>query len=99
MDCGRMDGERGKRSTCVRTRDVVVDALAERVEVLTMEERAEEVEGETAEERPGIFVLITIRLPEGITDQVRLATQEWVQVRLADLDGGKDGLVNVPRYI
>ncbi|HEX5860634.1 MAG TPA: hypothetical protein VFY58_02260 [Nocardioides sp.] len=94
-----MNGERGKRATRARMRDVVVDALAERVKVVTVEQRAEEVEVQPAEERPFSFVFITIRLPEGITDQERLATQEWVQLRLIDLDGAKDGLVHVPRYI
>lgn len=86
MDHGLVDGERGKRSTCAGTRDVVTDALAERVHV------------QAVDEPPDGIVLITIRLPDGITEQLRLATQEWVQLRLADLEG-QDGLVYVDRYV
>ena len=82
-----MDGERGKRSTRARVRDAVVGVLAERVEV------------EAVEERPDSLVLITIRLPDGTREQARLATQEWVQLRLTDLEAAQDSLVYVARYI
>ena len=84
---GLMEGERAEQSTLARVRDEVIEALAERVEV------------ETVTEQPGSLVLMTIRIPEGLTEQARLATEEWVQLQLIDLDGAKDGLVFVPRYI
>ena len=86
VDNGLVDGERVEQSTLVHVRDVVIGALAERVEV------------ETVAEQPGGFVLITIRLPEGITEQARLATEEWVQLQLIALEHGQDRLGYVPRY-
>ena len=88
-DSGLMGGKRGKSSTLARVRDEVLSVLAERVEV------------ETVEERPGSLVIITIRLPDGITEQVLLATQEWVQLQLIDLESAPafDGLLCVPRYL
>ena len=62
---------------------------------------AERVEVETVEERPDGFLFITIRLPVGITEQVQLATHEWVQLQLIGREGAqpRDGLVYVPLYI
>ena len=81
-----MNGERGKRSTRARMRDVVVDALAARVVV------------ESVGERPHSIVLEHHPVARGHHEQVRLTTQEWVQLRLADLEG-QDGLVYVARYV
>ena len=83
VDSGLTDGE---RATLARLQDDVTGALAERVEV------------EGVAEQPGGLVLITIRLPEGITERARLATQEWVQLQLIALDDGQDQFVYVPRY-
>jgi hypothetical protein len=69
-----MDGERAEQSTLARLRDEVIGALAGRVEV------------EPLAEQPGGLVLITIRLPEGITEQARLATEKWVQLQLIALE-------------
>ena len=82
-----MDGERAGQSTRARVRDRVIGALAERVEV------------ETVEEQTHGIVLVGIRLPKGTTEQVRLATEEWVQLRLIALEDGQDQLVYVPRYV
>ena len=70
-----MDGERAEQSTLARLQDEVIGALAERVEV------------ETIAEQPNGLVFITIRLPEGITEHARLATEEWVQLQLIALEG------------
>jgi hypothetical protein len=77
LDSGLIDGERAEQSTLARLRDEVIEALAERVEV------------ETVAEQPHGLVFITIRLPEGITEQARLATEEWVQLRLIALEGAQ----------
>ena len=71
-------------------KDKVVGVLAERVEV------------EAVEPHPEIStVLVTLRLPDGISEQSRLETQEWVQVQLWDLQAAQaaDGVVFVPRYV
>ena len=86
VDSGLMDGERVEQSTLARLQADVTGALAKRVEV------------EGVAEQPGGLVLITIRLPEGTTEQARLATQEWVQLQLIALDDGRDQFVYVPRY-
>ena len=84
-----MDGERVEQSTLARVRDEVIGALAERVEV------------ETVEEKTHSIVLIRIRLPEAITEQARLATEEWVQLQLIALDGAQAPAehVYVARYV
>ena len=84
-----MNGERAEQSMLARLRDEVFDALSKRVEVAAV-----------VEQTHGI-VLITIRLPEGMTEHRLLATQEWVQLQLIALEGDQshDGLVFVPRYI
>lgn len=84
-----MGGERAERATLVGLRDQVIEALIERVEV------------ETVEERPGNIVLITIRLPEGMTEHQLLAMQECVHLQLIALEGAhtRDVIVYVPRYI
>ncbi|HET7195809.1 MAG TPA: hypothetical protein VFI99_12560 [Nocardioides sp.] len=84
-----MDGERAEQSTLARVRDDVIGALSGRVEV------------ESVQEQPHSIVLISVRLPEGITEQVRLATQEWVQLQLIALQSLQphDGLVYVPHYV
>ena len=84
-----MDGERAEQSTLARVRDEVIGTLSGRVEV------------ETVQEQPHSVVLITIRLPDGLTEQARLATQEWVQLQLIALETAQphDGLVYVPRYL
>ena len=84
-----MDGERAEQSTLARVRDEVIGTLSERVDVETVEEQLHSI------------VLITIRLPEGITEQVRLATEEWVQLQLIALAGAhtREVIVYVPRYI
>lgn len=84
-----MDGKRAEAAPRARVHDDVVGVLAERVEV------------EAVEERPDGIMLISIRLPGGITEQVRLATQEWVQLQLIALEAAQtgDGLVYVTRYI
>ena len=87
---GRM-GEEGGATTPARiVENEVVGVLAERVEVVTVEQR------------PDSHVLITIRLPVGMTEQARLATQEWVQLQLIALEGAAqapDGPLYVPLYI
>ena len=82
-------GEGGWSTAPARIQNEVVGVLVERVVV------------ETVEERHDSIVLVTIRLPVGLTEQVRLATQEWVQLQLIALEGAqvRDGLVYVPRYI
>ncbi len=67
-------GDEGGPPTPARIQNEVVGVLAERVAV------------ETVEGRPDSIVLITIRLPVGLTEQVRLATQEWVQLQLIALE-------------
>jgi AmiR/NasT family two-component response regulator len=82
-------GERPEPSTLARLQDEVIGALAERVEV------------ETVAEHPSDLVFITIRLPEGITEQARLATEEWVQLRLIALEDAQAPAehVFVARYV
>jgi hypothetical protein len=82
-------GEEGGSTTPARIQNEVVGVLAERVAV------------EAVEERPDSIMLVTIRLPVGITEQVRLETQEWVQLQLIALEGAQapDRLVYVTRYI
>ncbi len=89
VDSGLMDGERGEQSTLARLRDGVIGALAERVEV------------ETVAEQPHGLVFITIRLPEGITEHARLATEEWVQLQLIALERSQAPAehVYVARYV
>jgi hypothetical protein len=79
----------GKQSTPARLRDEVIGALAERVEV------------ETVAEQPHGLVFITVRLPEGITEQARLATEEWVQLQLIALERAQAPAerVYVGRYV
>lgn len=79
-------GEEEASLTATRRRDEVISVLAERVEVKTVEERFDRI------------VLITIRLPDGTTEQAQLATQEWVQLQLIALEEAH-GLVYVPRYV
>jgi hypothetical protein len=89
LDSGRLDGERAEQSTLARVQDEVIGALAERVEV---ESIAEQASG---------LVLITIRLPQGIAEQARLATEEWVQLQLIALEGAQAPAehVYVVRYV
>lgn len=63
----------------------MVDALSERVEVEAVVERSEDN-----------LVVVTIRLPDGIAEQARLATEEWVHEQLR---ARSDGVVLVPRYV
>lgn len=86
---GRKDGERAVQSTLARLQDEVIGALAERVEV------------ESIAEQPSGLVLITIRLPQGIEEQARLATEEWVQLQLISLEGAQAPAehVYVARYV
>jgi hypothetical protein len=68
----------------------VVRVLGERVKVETVEEL-----------RSDSIVLITIRLPVGLTERVRLATQEWVQLQLIALERAQapDEHVYVALYV
>ena len=77
--------EEEEQATPVRLREDVVGVLSERVEVEAIDARPQD----------GLRV-VTIWLPDGITEQARLATEEWVQLRLRALS---DGVVFVPRYI
>jgi hypothetical protein len=84
-----MDGERAEQLELARVRDEVIGALTERVEVETVEEQIHGI------------VLVRIRLPKGLTEQLRLATEEWVQLQLIGLEGAhtREAIVYVPRYI
>jgi hypothetical protein len=89
VDSGRMDGERAQQSTLARLQDEVIGALAERVEV------------ESIAEQPSGLVLITIRLTQGIAEQARLSTEEWVQLQLIALEDAQAPAehVYVARYV
>ena len=67
-----------------KTADVVA-LLDDRVKVEAVDARPEDG-----------LTFVTIRLPDGITEQARLATQEWVDVQLRAMS---DGVVFVPRYL
>jgi hypothetical protein len=86
-----MGGEGGGVTAPARIiQNEVVRVLAERVKVETVEEP-----------RSDSIVLITIRLPAGLTEQVRLATQEWVQLQLIALERARapDEHVYVALYV
>jgi hypothetical protein len=89
VDSALIDGEQSEQSTLARLRDEVIGALADRVEV------------ETVAEQPHGLVFITIRLAEGITEQARLATEEWVQLQLIALERAQAPAerVYVGRYV
>lgn len=77
--------EDGEQAAPTRTQDDVVGVLSERVEVDAVDARPQDG-----------LTFVTIRIPEGITEQARLATEEWVQAQLQALS---DEVVFVPRYV